>query len=99
MPEVGAGKMRCEECEGYGDVCVLTDSIGNRNIVSELEYYKNAAIHSIDEAIEHLMNLSSKADKRTQTSLVRAIQDLMHMNGWLSGVNITKNETRKQIKI
>jgi len=94
MPEVGAGKMRCEECE-YGSVCVLTDSIGNRNIVSELEYHKNAAIHSIDKAIEHLMNLSSKADKKTRTSLVRAIQDLMHMNGWLSGVNISKNETRK----
>jgi len=27
--------------------------------------------------------------------LVRAIQDLMHMNGWLAGVNITKNETNK----
>jgi len=94
MPEVGAGKMRCEECE-YGGVCVLTDSIGNRSIISELEYHKNAAIHSIDEAIEHLLNLSSKADKTTQTSLVRAIQDLMHVNGWLSGVNITKNETRK----
>ena len=87
--------MKCEECEGYGDVCVLTDSIGNRSIVSELEYHKNAAIHSIDEAIEHLMNLSSKADTKTQTNLVRAIQDLMHMNGWLSGVNISKNETRK----
>ena len=87
--------MKCEECEGYGDVCVLTDSIGNRNIVSELEYHKNAAIHSIDEAIEHLMNLSSRADKTTQTSLVRAIQDLMHVNGWLSSVNISKNETRK----
>ncbi len=95
MPEVGAGKMRCEECEEYGNVCVLTDSIGNRNMVSELEYHKNAAIHSIDEAIEHLLNLSLKADKRTQTSLVRAIQDLMHVNGWLSGVNISKNETRK----
>jgi len=95
MFEMGVGEeMKCEECE-YGSVCVLTDSIGNRNIVSELEYHKNAAIHSIDEAIEHLMNLSSKADKRTQTSLVRAIQDLMHMNGWLSGVNISKNETRK----
>jgi len=58
--------MKCEECEEYGNVCVLTDSIGNRNIVSELEYHKNAAIHSIDEAIEHLMNLSSRADKRTQ---------------------------------
>ena len=80
--------MKCEECEEYGNVCVLTDSVGNRSIVSELEYRKNAAIHSIDEAIEHLLNLSSKADKRTQTSLVRAIQDLMHMNGWLSGVNI-----------
>ena len=95
MFAVGVGEMKCEVCEGYGDVCVLTDSIGNRNIVSELEYHKNAAIHSIDEAIEHLMNLSSKADKTTQTSLVRAIQDLMHMNGWLSGVNISKNETRK----
>ena len=95
MPEVGVGEMRCEECEEYGNVCVLTDSIGNRNIVSELEYHKNAAIHSIDEAIEHLLNLSSRADKRTQTSLVRAIQDLMHVNGWLSGVNISKNESRK----
>jgi len=65
--------MRCEECEEYGGVCIITDGIGNRNIVSELEYHKNAAIQCIDEAIEHLMNLSSKADKRTQTSLVRAI--------------------------
>ena len=95
MFAVGVGEMKCEECEGYGDVCVLTESIGNRNIVSELEYHKNAAIHSIDEAIEHLMNLSSRADKTTQTSLVRAIQDLMHVNGWLSSVNISKNETRK----
>ena len=95
MFAVGVGEMKCEVCEGYGDVCVLTDSIGNRNIVSELEYHKNAAIQCIDEAIEHLMSLSSKADKRTQTSLVRAIQDLMHVNGWLSGVNISKNETRK----
>jgi len=86
--------MRCEECE-YGGVCVITDSIGNRNIVSELEYHKNAAIHSIDEAIEHLLRLASRSDSKTQTSLVRAIQDLMHMNGWLSGVNISKNETRK----
>jgi len=53
--------MKCEECE-YGGVCVLTDSIGNRNIVSELEYHKNAAIHSIDEAIEHLLRLASKAE-------------------------------------
>ena len=86
--------MKCEECE-YGGVCVLTDSIGNRNIVSELVYHKNAAIHSIDEAIEHLLRLASKAEPKTQTSLVRAIQDLMHMNGWLAGVNITKNETNK----
>jgi len=89
MLEVGVRKMRCEECE-YGGVCVLTDSIGNRNIVSELEYHKNAAIHSIDEAMEHLLKLASKSDPKTQTSLVRAIQDLMHMNGWLSGVNIEK---------
>ena len=95
MPEVGVGEeMRCEECE-YGNVCVLTDSIGNRNIVSELEYHKSAAVHCIDEAIEHLLSLSSRADSKTQTSLVRAIQDLMHVSGWLSGVNITKNETKK----
>ena len=86
--------MKCEECE-YGNVCVLTDSIGNRDIVSELEYHKNAAVQCIDEAIEHLLSLSSKADLKTQTSLVRAIQDLMHVNGWLSGVNVTKNETTK----
>ncbi|MCW3140669.1 MAG: hypothetical protein N2V72_00595 [Methanophagales archaeon] len=86
--------MKCEECE-YGDVCVLTDSIGNRDIVSELEYHKSAAVQCIDEAIEHLLNLSSRADSKTQTSLVRAIQDLMHVNGWLSGVNVTKNETTK----
>ncbi|MCD6148309.1 hypothetical protein J7J18_02945 [bacterium] len=86
--------MKCEECE-YGSVCVLTDSIGNRNIVSELEYHKNAAVQCIDEAIEHLLSLSSRADSKTQTSLVRAIQDLMHINGWLSGVNVTKNETTK----
>ena len=95
MFEMGVGEMRCEECE-YGDVCVLTDSIGNRNIVSELEYHKSAAIHSIDEAIEHLMSLSSRADSKTQASLVRAIQDLMHMNGWLSGVNISKNGQNKK---
>ena len=86
--------MKCEECE-YGSVCVLTDSIGNRNIVSELEYHKNAAVQCIDEAIEHLLNLSLRADSKTQTSLVRAIQDLMHVSGWLSGVNVTKNETKK----
>jgi len=91
MPEMGVGEMRCEECE-YGGVCVLTDSIGNRNIVSELEYHKNAAIRCIDEAMEHLLKLASKSDPKTQTSLVRAIQDLMHMNGWLSGVNVSKNE-------
>jgi len=88
--------MKCEECE-YGNVCVLTDSIGNRDIVSELEYHKNAAVQCIDEAIEHLLSLSSKADLKTQTSLVRAIQDLMHVNGWLSGVNITKKRN-KEIK-
>lgn len=86
--------MKCEECE-YGNVCVLTDSIGNRNIVSELEYHKSAAVQCIDEAIEHLLSLSSRADSKTQASLVRAIQDLMHVNGWLSGINITKNETTK----
>jgi len=72
-----------------------TVTYGNRDIVSELVYHKNAAVHCIDEAIEHLLTLSSKADSKTQASLVRAIQDLMHVNGWLSGVNVTKNETTK----
>jgi len=80
--------MRCEECEN--GMCILRDEVGNIEVIPALQAHKEEAIADIDDAIEHLLKMLPRADKKTQVSLIRAIQDLMHINAWLHGVQIRR---------
>ena len=80
--------MRCEECEN--GMCILRDEVGNVQIIPRLQAHKEEAIADIDDAIEHLLKMLPRADKKTEDSLVRAIQDLMHINAWLHTVQIRR---------
>jgi len=78
--------MRCEECEN--GMCVLRDEVGNVEVIPALQFHRQAAISDIDSAIEHLLKLLPKSDKRTADSLTRAIQDLMHISAFVHVVHV-----------
>jgi len=79
----------CEECQ-QGEMCILRDEAGNLQIIPRLQAHKEEAIADIDDAIEHLLKMLPRANKKTQDSLIRAIQDLMHINAWLHTVQIRR---------
>ena len=77
----------CEECQ-QGEMCMIRDEVGNVQIIPALQAHKEEVIADIDDAIEHLLKMLPRADKKTQDSLIRAIQDLMHLNCWLYTLRI-----------